>query len=182
VVPLGELAPQVVVIEEAPLLEERPLDPTNEVLDRPLLLGAARPAQLDAEAEVEHHRAERRVPLGDGAVLGRRQSDGLGPIEHRQQRQTTPGGEVLDHRADQGFDPLSLSTRLTSTQREYFRREAKKCTRRCRPSRYRTSTWPKSCCENSPASPSNPDHRPNAIGTQFLDQREQRALAAGVAP
>jgi hypothetical protein len=30
--------------------------------------------------------------------------------------------------------------------------------------------------------PLEPDHRPNAIGTQFLDQREQRALAAGVAP
>src|SRR5204862_3951313 len=50
----------------------------------------------------------------------------------------------------------SSGTSDTSTQREYFRREAKKCTRRALPLRNRTSTCPKSSCENSPGSPSIP--------------------------
>ncbi len=48
----------------------------------------------------------------------------------------------------------SLGTSETATKRENFRREAKKWTRLQRPSTKRTSTCPKSCCENSPGSPS----------------------------
>jgi Protein tyrosine and serine/threonine kinase len=43
----------------------------------------------------------------------------------------------------------SSRTIVTSTQREYFNRDAKNRTRFRVPSRKRTRTWPKSCCENS---------------------------------
>ena len=36
-VPLGELPAQVLLVEETSLLEERPLDPADQVLDRALL-------------------------------------------------------------------------------------------------------------------------------------------------
>ncbi|OFX19471.1 MAG: hypothetical protein A2V77_23860 [Anaeromyxobacter sp. RBG_16_69_14] len=48
----------------------------------------------------------------------------------------------------------SFSTIVTSTQREYLSREAKKWMRLDVPSMNRTSTSPKSCCENSPGRPS----------------------------
>src|SRR5439155_25174249 len=48
---------------------------------------------------------------------------------------------------------VSSFTRETRTQREYFRREAKKRMRRTDPSRNSTSTCPKSCWLNSPGSP-----------------------------
>jgi hypothetical protein len=45
-------------------------------------------------------------------------------------------------------------TIVTSAHRDHFSREAKKWTRRVLRSLNATSTWPKSCCENSPGSPS----------------------------
>ena len=52
-VPLGELTMEVFLVDEAPLFEEGALDPADQILDGALLLRATRPAQLDAEAEVE---------------------------------------------------------------------------------------------------------------------------------
>src|SRR3954468_8750444 len=80
VMPLDELTLQVFCVDEASLLEERSLDPADEVLDRAFLLGAARPAQLDAEPEIKRDRAEDRIPLGDLAVLRPLESDRLGSI------------------------------------------------------------------------------------------------------
>ena len=45
-------------------------------------------------------------------------------------------------------------TTRTSIQREYFRRDAKKWSFSVAPDAYRTTTSPKSCWLNSPASPS----------------------------
>lgn len=47
-----------------------------------------------------------------------------------------------------------LGTIVTSTQREYFRRVAKKWIFCRHPSWYWTTTSPKSCCVNSPGKPS----------------------------
>jgi hypothetical protein len=96
-VPLGELARQVLVVEEAALLEEGALHPADEILHRALLLRAVRPAQLDAQAQVQRHTGEGGIPLGDHAVLAPRERDGLGPVEDGDERQAAPGREVVHH-------------------------------------------------------------------------------------
>lgn len=60
---------QVLLVDEATLLEEGALDPADKVLDGAFLLGAPRPAQLDADAEVECHAGEGGIPLGDYTFL-----------------------------------------------------------------------------------------------------------------
>jgi hypothetical protein len=52
VVPRLELAPQVVLVDEAARLEEAALHPADKILDRAFLLRLVRPAQLDAHAEL----------------------------------------------------------------------------------------------------------------------------------
>ena len=74
----------------------------------------------------------------------------------------------------------SSSTSDTRAQREYFSREAKKCTRRAVPAKA-TSTSPKSCCENSPGSPSKRTSGAACSGPDRRDELVERALAARVA-
>src|SRR5690606_32250157 len=50
VMPLRKLRREVFIVDEAALLEEGALHPADEVLDGALLLTAARPADLDADA------------------------------------------------------------------------------------------------------------------------------------
>src|SRR5262249_10589317 len=108
VVPLAELAMEVVVVDETTLLEEGALDPADEILDRALLLGAVRPAQLDADAEVERDASERRIPLGDHAFLGPLERDGLRAVEDGDERHAAPRSEVIDHRSHERLDLFVL--------------------------------------------------------------------------
>jgi hypothetical protein len=83
-VPFGELTIQVFIVDEASLFEERALDPPDEILDGALLLGTARPAQLDGETEIERDASEDGIPLDDRAVLVPRRRDGLRPVKDRE--------------------------------------------------------------------------------------------------
>ena len=105
-VPVGELPGEVLVVEKAALLEEGPFHPADQVLDGALLLGAVRPAQLDAEPQVERDAGEGRVPLGDSALSVPLEGDRLGPVEDGQERDPTHRGEVIDERADERLDAL----------------------------------------------------------------------------
>jgi hypothetical protein len=106
VVPFGELPCEVLFVDEAPLLEESALHPADEVFDRPLLLRAVRPAQLDAEPEIECDAGERWIPLGHVTLARPLQRDGLRPVEDGEERQATPRRAVVDHRADERLDAL----------------------------------------------------------------------------
>jgi hypothetical protein len=65
-----------------------------------------------------------------------------------------PNAAKWSTRVRSNVSTRSFSTMVTSTQREYLSREAKKWMRFDVLSMKRTSTWPKSCCENSPGNPS----------------------------
>jgi hypothetical protein len=74
--------------------------PADDALHRALLVAAARRAQLDADAQLEHHRGE------GGIVFVGPQNNGLGSIEHGHERNATHGVEVLDERAHERLDGL----------------------------------------------------------------------------
>ncbi len=76
--PLRQLLVQVLLVQETPLFEERAFDPSDQVLDRPFLFRARRPAQLHPDPQFQHDRREGRVPLGDLAVSPPYQRDRLG--------------------------------------------------------------------------------------------------------
>jgi len=80
------LSAQIGLVVEAARLEERGLDPPDEILDGPLLVAATRPADLDAHAELEHPVGEGLVPLRDRAVLRPRDHHRLRPIADCEQR------------------------------------------------------------------------------------------------
>jgi hypothetical protein len=83
--PLGELGEEIVPVLEAAHLEEASLDPADQVLDGPLLVGPPRLAELDAEAKVYRQLGQRLVPDdGRSSWDGRRRSWGY---------RTRPGGE-----------------------------------------------------------------------------------------
>jgi hypothetical protein len=69
--PLTKLALEIRAVVESADLEEGRLHPADEVLDRGLLVRAARPAELGSEAEVERCLTEGRVPL-DHAIFPER--------------------------------------------------------------------------------------------------------------
>ncbi|MGQ0648439.1 MAG: hypothetical protein ACT4P7_12810 [Gemmatimonadaceae bacterium] len=97
-VPGAQLGLEILLVQEAALLEEAALDPADQVLDGALLLRRMRPAHLDAEAQVEHHPGEGRIPLRDLAILSPVEGDCLGAIKHGEQRNPAHGGEVIDER------------------------------------------------------------------------------------
>jgi hypothetical protein len=171
---------QVGFVDEASLFEERALDPADEILDRALLLRAVRPAQLDAHAQVERHASEGRVPLGDDAVLGPLERDRLGPIEDRDQRDTSPRSEVVDHRTHERLDLFVLDqthlhpARILETRGEEV--HALKTTVEVAHVNMPEVMLRELASESLEA---NDGTRP--LGTQLLDELVERALAAGVA-
>ena len=72
---------------------------------------------------------------------------------------------------------VSSFTSETRTQREYFRREAKKWSRSTEPSRNSTSTCPKSCWLNSPGSPSK-----RTRGLTSLGRKEATSAYSALLP
>ena len=104
--PLGELRQEIVQVGETALLEERALDPADEVFHRTLLVRPVRPADLGGEAELQGGVGEGRVPLGDLASLLPVQRHGLGPVEDRTQRHAAEADEVVGQGADQGLHRL----------------------------------------------------------------------------
>jgi hypothetical protein len=65
-----------------------------------------RPAHFDANAEIEGHAGERRIPLRDHAVASPFQRDRLRPIKHGHQGNATEGVEMRDECANERFHPL----------------------------------------------------------------------------
>jgi hypothetical protein len=102
---------QVFSVDEAPLLEERPLYPADEILDGALLLWAVGPAELDVGAEGQHDVGERRVPLGHLTLSVPLDGDGLRAVEDEEEWDTAEGIEVIDKRAHQRLDTLVLDER-----------------------------------------------------------------------
>jgi len=86
------------------LLEETACDPANEILNRSLLLGRMRPADLNAQPKIEHYPGEHRIPLRDFAVLLPRERHRLRPIKDGEQGNAAHRGEVVDQRARQDLD------------------------------------------------------------------------------
>ena len=100
--PGEELALDVLAVGEPADLEERPLHPPDQVLDRALLLRTVRPAELGGEALVERRLPERRVPLN---LLSRAPDhDGLGVVEHRHERHTAEHLEGVKERPYERLD------------------------------------------------------------------------------
>ena len=122
--PFRELRQQIGVIEEPSLLKERAFDPADQVFDGPFLPRAGGPADFDPEPEIERHARKQRIPFGDLSVRVPLQRDRLRPIEHRQERNPTDGGEVIDG-VRTSVSVCSSGTIVTSTQREYLSRDAK---------------------------------------------------------
>ena len=101
-----QLGVEILVVEEAALLEEGALDPTDEILDGALLIGAVRPAGLYAETELEHHRPEGGIPFRHCSILAPLEGDGPGPIEHGNERDAPHSLEVVDHGAHERLHAL----------------------------------------------------------------------------
>ena len=181
-VPLGELTAQVLLVEEAALLEEGALDPADQILDGALLPRAIRPAHLDAEPQVEDDPGEGRIPLGDHAVAPPGERHGLRSIEHRQQRHPTDGGEVIDERAHQRLDPLDRrpATPAPSASTSAARRRSGPAG----PSRCRSARRPRRsrAARTRPAAPRSAPAALRALARPHRrDERVERALAARVA-
>lgn len=98
--PLPELFTEVLLIMELPDLEERALDPADEIFDAALLVGTVGPTEFHPQAELKDNLGKLAVPLGHDAVVGPTNGDGLGAVENGEHGQTTPTGEVLDQGAD----------------------------------------------------------------------------------
>ena len=62
--------------------------------------GAHEPSRADRQRRTASTDAPGQAPVATSATA----RDGLGPVEHREQRQAAPGSEVLDQRADQRLD------------------------------------------------------------------------------
>nr|HEX4319153.1 hypothetical protein [Kofleriaceae bacterium] len=179
-VPRTELLIQIFIVDEASLLEEAALDPADEVLDRALLLGAPRPAQLDGEPEVEDHVAEDRIPLDDRAVLVPRQRDRLGPVEDREQRKTTPRSEVIDHRAHQRLDLLVRHEAHLHPAR-VLQPRGEEVHALLPPVEKPHVDVPEVVLREFAGEALEPDDGARPLRPEVLDQRVQRALAATVA-
>ena len=104
--PLSQLRLKIVAVMEPALLEERTLDPAHQVLDRPLLVGAPRPAHLGREPQLQRGVREDRIPLSHLAVLGPLQGHRLGSVEHRAQRHPAERHEMVGQGADQRLGHL----------------------------------------------------------------------------
>jgi hypothetical protein len=105
-VPLGELLPEIVLNEEAPLLEERALDPAHEIFDGSLLIAAGGPAQLNATPSSSmtwanvafHSRTSPSRFQASAIVVGRSKTAASGHAAHRR--------ELIDQRAGERFHLL----------------------------------------------------------------------------
>src|SRR5258708_2364560 len=104
--PLRELRAQIVLIDEAALLEETALDPADEVFNGPFLLRGIGPADLNPQAQVEHDAREDGVPLRHLSILPPLEGDSLRPIKHRQQWNPAKRSKVIDQRPSQRLRPL----------------------------------------------------------------------------
>jgi hypothetical protein len=179
-VPLGELAKHVLVVDEAPLLEEGALDPADQILHRALLLRTSRPAQLNAEPQVEHHGAERRVPLGDGSFLGPLERNRLRSIEDSEQRKTTPCCEVLDHRAHERFDLFVLDERYLHPAR-VLQTRGEEVHALLSPVEETNVNVSEVVLRKLAGESFETNHRSRTLGAELLDERVQRALGSVVA-
>lgn len=102
--PRLELLEEVLLVDEAPHLEEAPLHEADEVLDGALLLAARGRAELGRETVVERRLAEGPVPLD--LVADAADDDGLGVIEDAGERDASEAHEAGDQRAHQGLHLL----------------------------------------------------------------------------
>lgn len=121
--PRDELLFEILAVVEAADLEEAALHPADQILDRSLLIGPSRRAQLDAETVVHRHVSEGGVPLGGTVDLPITTVLGLS--------KTTRSGTPSKDAKPWSNARISDSTRSSGTvttwvQREYFNREAKK--------------------------------------------------------
>lgn len=117
VVPLGELALQILVVDEATLLEEGSIHPADEVLHAPVCSGlrgqpssTPRPRSSATAPKIGFQSVT--LPSCDhlsAIVLGRSKTASSG--------RTAPRREVIGHRAYERLDALALDEN-TCTQRE----------------------------------------------------------------
>lgn len=104
--PSCELRLKILPVDELAPLEEGVLHPLHEVLDRTLLVAAARRAHLCPHAELEHHLGKDRIEalhFATDAALG---DDRARSVEHGEQRHTAERNEVADQRSHQRLDAL----------------------------------------------------------------------------
>ncbi|MFO0743392.1 MAG: hypothetical protein U0270_46420 [Labilithrix sp.] len=109
-VPLGELLREVVIVKEAPLLEEGAIDPLHEIFDGALLLTARGPTDFDADAHREHRLREGRVVFDDDSVSPRLH-DRLRLLKDSDERNAAEALEVHDERAHDRLGLLVLHER-----------------------------------------------------------------------
>lgn len=81
------------------------------MLDRALLIAAARRAHLHADTQLHHHFGERRVEALDLATHAALLHDRARTIERRQQRLAAKRDEVIDQRPHERLDALVLHQR-----------------------------------------------------------------------
>lgn len=119
VVPRRELRLEIGFIKKFPGLEERSLHPSDEPLDRALLVSASRRAHLDAHADVDDRLREGRVELLDLAAYAGLRDDGARTIEHGHQRQPAERDEVPREATHDGLDALVLDDRHSDESRVF---------------------------------------------------------------
>lgn len=98
-----ELLGQIEVIDKHTLFEEGGLDPTDQILDRTLLLRLIGPAQFGDKADFEGGLSKGVVPAGDGAVFAPRGGHGFGSVEDASKGNAPKPFTVFANSADKGF-------------------------------------------------------------------------------
>ena len=104
--PLAQLPLQILAIEKPPLLEERALDPADQILDAAFLLRAIRPTHLHADPQVERDAGKRRIPFRDDAVAPPLQRHRLRAIKDGHQGNAAEGDEMIDEGPHERFHAL----------------------------------------------------------------------------
>ena len=150
-------------------LKNEPFTHPTRFSTLPFVLRSIRPARFDAKTQIDPDARKRRIPFRDDSSRPHLQRNHLRPIEQRDQQNAAERRNVIDQSAYECFRHL-IGTRVTSTQREYLSREAKKCTRCSVASSYYTTASPKSC-EKWPGEPSKAHQRRDDAHAQPLRAR-----------
>ena len=107
-------------------LKNEPLTQPTRFSTLPFSCGRYGQHTSTPKPEIQRHAGKERIPLRDHAIAAPPQRHRLRPIKDGQQGNAAERGEVIDQRPHQRLD-RSSGTSVTSTHREYFSRDAKKC-------------------------------------------------------
>jgi len=95
--PLDELLAKIFVVVKLADLEKRRLHKAHQVLDAAFLPRLIGPTQLHTDADLQCGAGKDLIPFRHFSFLRPFQSDGFRPVEHAQQRASTPILKMLRH-------------------------------------------------------------------------------------